>query len=165
MYNYATRYFYRLLTAAMVHNNQIFELQSSFHKNVVDFHPVFWSQGCLSAEDPDQLVMVEIEFSTTIDNCVIVVVSVQNPIVLLWEQGDWLNFQLGGFCFDVVLTVRYQTVSFAIEFPRGIPHNVKAPLDVDLLNIGLGARTFRGLERIVVSFNFVPGSEVWKKIQ
>ncbi len=53
--------------------------------------PVFWSQGCLSAEDPDQLVMVEIEFSTTIDDCVIVVVSVQNPIVLLWEQGDWLK--------------------------------------------------------------------------
>ncbi len=35
------------------------------------------------------------------------------------------------------------TVSFAIEFPRGIPHDVEAPLDVDLLNIGLGARTFR----------------------
>jgi len=141
----------------LLYHNEVFEFQIVFHQNLIDLSPVFGSQCLISAENPNELVMIQIEFGATPNYAVVFIVGIQNPITLFGKEWYWLDFQLGGAFF--INSIGNQIVFSSIERPRSVPHYVVISIN-SVGDISFDASAFGRFVRIVIPFYLVPCSEI-----
>jgi len=154
----------QLLTARVVNDDEILQLETNFSKSLIRFEPVFWSEGALAAKDPDQLIVVNVEFGTTPNNGVIVVVSIDDPVILLWEQRDGFDFQLCGFVFSIITTLNDQAISNSVYAPGFIEFDIVA-IFFHRLDNNLLASALRRFMWVIISLNLVPRSKVLFEVE
>jgi len=145
-------------------NNQVLEFKAKLRDGVVGFQSVFRAHGSLSAPDPDELVVIQVELGAAPDDSKVVVISVQNPVILLREKRDWLDLQFCGLVLSVVSSIDDIAFNFAAVFPCRVEHDIVVS-HVDRGNDRLSARVLRSFIWVVVSLDFEPCSEIFGEIK
>jgi len=155
--------FYFLAILVFDHD-QILELEAKFGDSIVRLQSVFGTHGSLSAPDPDELIVIQVEFGAAPNDGEVVVISVQNPVILLGEQRNRLDFQFGRLIFCVISSIDDVAFDLVAVFPCRVEHDIVV-LHVDHGNNCLAARVFASFIWVVISLNFEPCSEIFGEVE
>jgi len=120
---------------------------------------VFRSHCRISTEDPNELIGFEEELRATPVDRIIFIVSVQNPVVLSWEQWNGLDFDLCRFFSGVVIALDDLPCGFSSVFPGCVKDKVVF-VRINFGDFRLATSLLRVFSGVVIMFHFVPGSEI-----
>jgi len=149
----------RCLAVVMLQNDQILKWKSKLHQLVVRLQSVFGSHCSFSAEDPNELIGFKEEFSATPIDRIVLIVSVQNPVVLSWKQRNGLDFELCRFFSRIVIGLDDLPCGFAAVFPGRVEDKVIF-VSINFGDFRLATTLLRVLSGVVIMLNFIPSSEI-----